>query len=105
MPPCYNGAGLGALDLRALSVEPSRAMSGHSKWSQIKRQKGVTDVRRSQLFTKLGREITVAARQGGADPETSPRLRLAIEKAREANMPQDNIERAIKHTTSQNNPH
>ena len=74
-------------------------MSGHSKWSQIKRQKGLADARRGQVFTKLGREITVAARQGGADPETNARLRLAIERAREANMPKDNIERAIKRGT------
>ncbi len=71
-------------------------MSGHSKWSQIKRQKGVTDARRGQLFTKLGKEITVAARQGGGDPESNSRLRLAIDRARDANMPKDNIERAIK---------
>src|SRR5436305_4066692 len=72
------------------------AMSGHSKWSQIKRQKGVADARRGQLFTKLGREITVAAREGGADPDANARLRLAVQKAREANMPMDTIERAIK---------
>jgi len=71
-------------------------MSGHSKWSQIKRQKGVADARRGQLFTKLGREITVAARQGGSNPETNFRLRLAVQKARDNNMPLDNIERAIK---------
>ena len=69
-------------------------MSGHSKWKSIKHQKGVTDAKRSQVFTKLGREITVAAKHG-ADPESNPRLRLAIEKAREANMPKDNVERAI----------
>lgn len=71
-------------------------MSGHSKWAQIKRQKGVTDVRRGALFTKLSREITVAAKQGTPDPEMNFRLRLAVQKAREANMPADNIERAIK---------
>ena len=71
-------------------------MSGHSKWSQIKRQKGVADSRRGQLFTKLGREITVAARQGGGDPTSNFRLRLAVQRARDNNMPQDNIERAIK---------
>src|SRR5439155_14172212 len=74
-------------------------MSGHSKWSQIKRQKGVTDVRRSALFTKLSREVTVAAKQGGADPEMNFRLRLAVQKARDNNMPADNIERAIKRAT------
>lgn len=74
-------------------------MSGHSKWSQIKRQKGVVDARKGQLFTKLGREISVAARQGGADPDSNFRLRLAVQKARDNNMPQDNIERAIKRAT------
>jgi YebC/PmpR family DNA-binding regulatory protein len=76
-------------------------MSGHSKWSQIKRQKGATDAKRSQVFTKLGREITVAARQGSPDPEFNPRLRLAIDRARDANMPKDNIERAIKRATGE----
>ncbi|HEY8489618.1 MAG TPA: YebC/PmpR family DNA-binding transcriptional regulator [Dehalococcoidia bacterium] len=71
-------------------------MAGHSKWAQIKRQKGVADARRGALFTKLAREITVAARQGGGDPDMNPRLRLAVERARDANMPMDNIERAIK---------
>ncbi len=71
-------------------------MSGHSKWAQIKRQKGVNDARRGQLFTKLGREITVAAREGGPDPNGNFRLRLAIQKARQNNMPMENIERAIK---------
>jgi YebC/PmpR family DNA-binding regulatory protein len=74
-------------------------MSGHSKWSQIKRQKGVADAKRGQLFTKLNREIVVAARQGGADPETNFRLRLAVQKARDNNMPLENIERAIKRGT------
>jgi YebC/PmpR family DNA-binding regulatory protein len=71
-------------------------MSGHSKWAQIKRQKGVTDARRGQLFTKLGREITVAVREGGPNPEANFRLRLTIQKARDRNMPTENIERAIK---------
>jgi len=71
-------------------------MSGHSKWSSIKHQKGVTDARRGQLFTKLTREIIVAVRQGGSNPETNFRLRLAIQKARDNNMPLDNIERATK---------
>jgi len=71
-------------------------MSGHSKWSQIKRQKGVADSRRGQLFTKLSREIEAAVRQGGDSPEMNFRLRLAIQKARDNNMPIDNIERAIK---------
>jgi len=71
-------------------------MSGHSKWAQIKRQKGVADARRGQLFTKLTREIIAAVRQGGSNPEANYRLRLAIQKARDNNMPLDNIERAIK---------
>jgi YebC/PmpR family DNA-binding regulatory protein len=71
-------------------------MGGHSHWSQVKRQKGAADARRGQLFTKLGREITVAARQGGADPESNFRLRLAVQRARDNNMPNDTIERAIK---------
>lgn len=71
-------------------------MSGHSKWAQIKRQKGVADAKRGQVFTKLGREIAVAARAGGADPQMNARLRLAIERARAANMPNDTIDRAIK---------
>ena len=71
-------------------------MSGHSKWSQIKRQKGANDAKRGAVFTKLGREITIAARQGGGDPDANYRLRLAIENARAANMPADNIKRAIE---------
>jgi YebC/PmpR family DNA-binding regulatory protein len=70
-------------------------MSGHSKWSQIKRQKGANDAKRGAVFTKLGREITIAARAGGGDPDANYRLRLAIEKARAENMPADNIKRAI----------
>ncbi len=70
-------------------------MSGHSKWSTIKRQKGVTDAKRSAVFTKVAREISVAARQGGGDPDANYRLRLAIEKARSVNMPADNIKRTI----------
>ncbi len=71
-------------------------MSGHSKWSSIKHQKGLTDARRGQLFTKLTREIIVAVKQGGSDPETNFRLRLAVQRARDSNMPHDNIERSIK---------
>ncbi|HEY7035755.1 MAG TPA: YebC/PmpR family DNA-binding transcriptional regulator [Thermomicrobiales bacterium] len=71
-------------------------MSGHSKWSTIKRQKGATDAKRGQLFTKLAREITVAARSGIPDPEANPRLRIAVQKARAENMPKDNIDRAIE---------
>ena len=71
-------------------------MSGHSKWSSIKHQKGVADARRGRLFTKLTREIILAVRQGGGNPETNYHLRLAIQKAKDNNMPSDNIERAIK---------
>jgi len=71
-------------------------MSGHSKWASIKHQKGVTDARRGKLFTKLTREIIVAVREGGSNPETNFRLRLAIQRARDSSMPLDNIERAIK---------
>ncbi len=71
-------------------------MSGHSKWSSIKHQKAVTDARRGQLFTKLTREIIVAVREGGSDPDMNSRLRLAIQKARDNSMPVDNIERAVK---------
>jgi YebC/PmpR family DNA-binding regulatory protein len=74
-------------------------MSGHSKWAQIKRQKGANDAKRGQMFTKLAREITVAARQGGGDPESNFRLRLATQRARSMNMPQENITRAIARAT------
>lgn len=74
-------------------------MSGHSKWSTIKRQKGVTDAKRGALFTKVAREISVAARQGGGDPDANYRLRLAVEKARAVNMPADNIKRTIDKAT------
>ncbi len=71
-------------------------MSGHSKWASIKHQKGVADARRGQLYTKLTREIIVAVREGGNKPESNFRLRLAVQKARDNNMPLDNIERSIK---------
>jgi len=71
-------------------------MSGHSKWSTIKRKKGANDAKRGQLFTKLAREITVAARTGLPDPDANVRLRLAIQKARAENMPKENIDRAIQ---------
>jgi len=71
-------------------------MSGHSKWSTIKRKKGAVDAKRGKLFTKLIRELATAARLGGADPNANPRLRLVVDKARAANMPKDNIERAIQ---------
>ena len=76
-------------------------MSGHSKWASIKRKKAVTDSRRGQVFTKLIREITVAAREGGGDPNFNPRLRLAIDTAKGANMPADNIDRAVKKGTGE----
>lgn len=74
-------------------------MSGHSKWAQIRRQKGVNDAKRGQLFTKLGREITLAARQGGGSPDGNFRLRLAMQKAKEFNMPMENVKRAIDRGT------
>jgi YebC/PmpR family DNA-binding regulatory protein len=74
-------------------------MSGHSKWSKIKHQKGVDDVKRGNLFTKLTREIIIAAKEGGGSADTNFRLRLAVQKARDSNMPLDNIDRAIKKGT------
>jgi YebC/PmpR family DNA-binding regulatory protein len=76
--------------------EASLQVSGHSKWAQIKRAKGANDVKRGQLFTKLGRELSIAAREGGADPDGNSRLRMAVDRAREANMPMDTIQRAIQ---------
>jgi len=70
-------------------------MSGHSKWSTIKRKKGALDAKRGKIFTRLGRDITVAAREGGGNPEANNRLRLALDKAKAANMPKDNMDRAI----------
>jgi len=74
-------------------------MSGHSKWSTIKRQKGANDAKRGALFTKLGKEIAIAARAGGGEIEANYRLRLAVDKARASNMPADNIKRAIERAT------
>ena len=76
-------------------------MAGHSKWAQIKRKKAVTDQRRGAHFTRMVREITVAARSGGGDPSFNPRLRLAVDTAKAANMPAENIERAIKKGTGE----
>jgi YebC/PmpR family DNA-binding regulatory protein len=76
-------------------------MSGHSKWSTIKHKKAATDAKRGKLFTKILKEITVAARQGGGDPEGNPRLRTAITTARAANMPLDNMKRAIRRGTGE----
>lgn len=76
-------------------------MSGHSKWAQIKHKKAHTDAKRGKVFTQIIKEVTVAARLGGGDPEGNPRLRTAIEKAKEANMPYDNIKRAIMKGTGE----
>ena len=76
-------------------------MSGHSKWATIKRKKGAADAKRGQVFTRLTREIVMAAREGGGDPDSNFRLRLAVEKARAQNMPKENIERAIKRGTGE----
>ena len=76
-------------------------MSGHSKWATIKRKKGATDAKRGQVFTRLTREIVMAAREGGGDPDSNFRLRLAVDKARSQSMPKENIERAIKRATGE----
>jgi YebC/PmpR family DNA-binding regulatory protein len=76
-------------------------MSGHSKWATIKRKKGATDAKRGQVFTRLTRELVLSAREGGADPDSNFRLRLAIERARAQNMPKDNIERAVRRGSGQ----
>lgn len=76
-------------------------MSGHSKWSTIKRKKGAVDAKRGKIFTRLTKEIVIAARDGGGDLDANVRLRLAVDKARAANMPKDNIERAIKRGTGE----
>ncbi len=76
-------------------------MSGHSKWATIRRKKGALDAKRGKIFTRMIREITIAARQGGGDPAGNPRLRLAIDNAKAVNMPADNIDRAIKKATGE----
>jgi YebC/PmpR family DNA-binding regulatory protein len=76
-------------------------MSGHSKWKTIKHQKGVADARRGQAFTRLAREIAIAAREGGGNPDTNFKLRLAMDKARAQSMPKENVERAIKRGTGE----
>jgi len=91
-----------AYRLGALSVSEIFHMSGHSKWSTIKRAKGAADAKRGQQFTKLSKAITVAAKAGGADPAGNPRLKIAIDAARQANMPKDNIARAIDRASSSN---
>ncbi|MBE2199315.1 MAG: YebC/PmpR family DNA-binding transcriptional regulator [Anaerolinea sp.] len=76
-------------------------MSGHSKWSTIKHKKAAVDAKRGQLFTRLAKEVTIAAREGGGDPNFNNRLSLAVDKAKAANMPKDNIDRAIKRGTGE----
>ena len=76
-------------------------MSGHSKWATTKHKKAAADAKKGKLFTKLIRELTVAAREGGGNPESNPKLRIALERARQANMPGDNIDRAIKKGTGE----
>jgi YebC/PmpR family DNA-binding regulatory protein len=76
-------------------------MSGHSKWSTIKHKKAAADAKRGKVFTRLAREITIAAREGGGDPNTNFRLRLVVDKAKAANMPKENIERAVKRGTGE----
>ena len=76
-------------------------MSGHSKWSTIKRKKAVTDARRGKIFTQIIKEITIAAKMGGGNPDSNSRLRLAIDKAKANNMPADNIKRAIQKGTGE----
>ncbi len=78
-------------------------MSGHSKWSTIKRKKGAQDAKRGKIFSRIVKEIHVAVREGGADPEANPRLRLAIQNAKGVNMPKDNIERAISKASDDGN--
>ncbi len=76
-------------------------MAGHNKWSKIKRQKAATDSKRSKIWARLSREVTVAAREGGGDPSMNAKLALAVDKAKGENMPKDNIERAIKRGTGE----
>ncbi len=76
-------------------------MSGHSHWATIRRKKGAADAKRGQVFTRLAREIVIAAREGGGDPDSNMRLQMAIDRARAQNMPKDNIERAIKRGTGE----
>src|SRR3979490_16689 len=76
-------------------------MAGHSKWSKVKRFKGAIDAKRGQIFSKLSKEISIAAKSGGGDPDSNPRLRSAIQAARAQSMPNDNVERAIKRGTGE----
>lgn len=82
-------------------VDNDIIVAGHSKWANIKHRKGAQDAKRAKVFTRLGKELTIAAREAGGDPNFNPRLRLAIEKAKAANMPKDNLERAIKKGTGE----
>jgi YebC/PmpR family DNA-binding regulatory protein len=84
---------------RSIPEATREAMAGHSKWANIQHRKNAQDAKRGKIFTKLIREVSVAARQGGGDPAANPRLRLAIDRALAANMPKDNIERAIRKAT------
>src|SRR4249919_4085636 len=95
IPAANPRAGLSMWDSVAIPIHRMAAMSGHSKWSSIKHKKGAADAKRGKLFTKLARAITVAARDGGPDPEGNPALATAVQKARDASMPKDNIQRAI----------
>ena len=98
--PMAAGPGPGRRHVRALSRHSYYlGMSGHSKWAQIKHRKAATDARRGQLFTKLARAITVAAREGGGDPDANFTLAAAVQKARDYSMPKDNIQRAIDRGT------
>ena len=78
-------------------------MAGHSKWAKVKHFKGAIDAKRGKIFSKLSKEISIAAKLGGADPDMNPRLRMVLLKCRAANMPNDNIDRAIKKGKTKNN--
>ena len=82
-------------------IFPSTVMAGHSKWANIKHRKERSDAKKGKIFTRLIKEITVAARLGGGDPAGNPRLRLAMDKAREQNMPNDNVQRALQRGTGE----
>jgi YebC/PmpR family DNA-binding regulatory protein len=84
---------------RSIKPQERFIMAGHSKWANIKHKKAATDAKRGKVWTRLIKELTVAARMGGGDPDTNPRLRLAIDKASDANMPKDNVTRAVQRGT------
>jgi len=100
-PSARADGGLESYIYLPLRPQPNRTMAGHSKWKQIKHYKAAADAKRGAMFTKLIREITVAARAGGGDPDGNPRLRTAIDAARASSMPKENIERAIKKGTGE----